>query len=275
MNRFVLSAAILSILLTGCFKEKTIDASDEKSLKESISAIQDGLSDSKKEDFKEAVQLLVFSELQGQGGIFALAGKNPEDLAGDLYKSLDGKNANDIIKLAEKKKRKLKEKQLQSIEDEISELNRRKIEADKTADILAKIEIANPKFYWATEYYSQKPVIDFTITNNTDIAIAKGFFHGTVASPGRTIPWISEEFNYEFKGGLEPKESKSLQLAPNMFSGWAVTETRDRDDIVMTIEVINAENAQGDNIATSFGDAESKRLETLIEEKQNLMLELN
>ncbi len=275
MKRFVLLAAMCSALLTGCIKEKTIDARDEESLKSSISAIQGDLSDSQKKDFEEAVQLLVFSELQNKGGIFALAAQDPEDLASDLYKSLDGKSASEVIKLAEEQKQNLKRKQLQSIEQEIADLAKRKSEANKTADVLAKIEITNPKFYWTTEYYSKKPVIDFTITNNTDTAIARGFFHGTVASPGRTIPWVSQAFNYEFKGGLEPGETKTLQLAPNMFGDWAVPETRDRDDIVMTIDIVNAENAEGENIAASFGEKEAERLETLLEEKQKLMLELN
>lgn len=31
---------------------------------------------------------------------------------------------------------------------------------------------------------------------------------------------MEEDFNYEFPGGLEPNETQTLNLAPNMFSDW-------------------------------------------------------
>ena len=275
MKRIIFIVAIISLSLTACIKDKKIDASDEETLKKSVEAVQKTLSAKDQKAFEEALQLLIFAEIENQGGLFALAGKDPDNLASDLYKTLDGKSAKEIIKIGEEKQKKIKIKQLESINDEISELQKRKTEAEGSADVLTKIEISNPKFYWATEYYNEKPIIDFTIKNNTQIAIAKGYFHGTVASPGRTIPWISEEFNYEFKGGLEPNETKSLQLAPNMFGDWSVSETKERDDLVMTIDVVNAQNAEGNRIAITFGKEDNKRLETLLEKKQQLILELN
>lgn len=93
-----------------------------------------------------------------------------------------------------------------------------------------------------------------------------------MASPNRTIPWISDNFNYEFKGGLEPQEEQHLKLAPNMFGDWAVEETKNRNDLVMTIKVKNAQNAKGEEIISAFDDEDLKRLETLLEEKKKLLL---
>jgi hypothetical protein len=55
-----------------------------------------------------------------------------------------------------------------------------------------------------------QPMISMRVTNNTDKALSRIYYHGTVITPGRTIPWIDDDFNNEIRGGLEPGESKNL-----------------------------------------------------------------
>ncbi len=80
-----------------------------------------------------------------------------------------------------------------------------------------------------------------------------------VSTPGRTIPWIEDNFNYVVPGGLENQESKHLSLGPNQYSGWGKHETEGRKDLVMTITVVNADGADKTKLADEFGkDAEAR-----------------
>jgi hypothetical protein len=80
----------------------------------------------------------------------------------------------------------------------------------RTKRLLATIEITKPRFYYNTTEYRSEPVIAFTIANKGPIPIKCIFMHGKVQTPGRAIPWVEDDFNYSFSGGLEPGETKSL-----------------------------------------------------------------
>ncbi len=66
-----------------------------------------------------------------------------------------------------------------------------------------------------------------------------------VITPGRTLPWVDEAFNYEFPGGLEPGEERHLSLEPNAFSDWGNSDLSDRNDLVLTIVITGLEDAEG------------------------------
>src|SRR6266508_4249965 len=94
-------------------------------------------------------------------------------------------------------------------------------------------------------------------------ALSRIYYHGTVTSLGRSIPWLDEDFNNEVAGGLEPGETKHLQLSPNMFSNWETRETQGRDDLVLMVRVVNAEGAEKKKLAAQFEKDAAQRLETL------------
>jgi outer membrane murein-binding lipoprotein Lpp len=74
---------------------------------------------------------------------------------------------------------------------------------------LAQIEIKNTKYYWSADPFSQ-PVIEFTIKNTLDVALARVLFHGVLETPGRSVPWVNDSFNYQFPGGIEPGRSNTF-----------------------------------------------------------------
>ena len=55
------------------------------------------------------------------------------------------------------------------------------------------------------------------------------------ASPGRSVPWLDDTFNYEIPGGVEPGEKTTWQLAPNMFSDWGKVEIRPEAKFTVTV----------------------------------------
>jgi hypothetical protein len=66
------------------------------------------------------------------------------------------------------------------------------------------------------------------------------------------VPWVDEDFNNEMAGGLEPGESKRLQLSPNMFFNWGPRETQDRNDLVLAVKAVNAEGGDKKKLVASL-----------------------
>lgn len=269
-NNLIITVA-MALTLSGCFEDKTLDATNKATIESSLKAIEGDLSKEQKEKFEEALQVVILSEIEDLGGVFAVATKDTDVAAREIYQNIDGKSADEIITLAKKKDKEQKKKQLLSMEQEIKELMKKKEEANQSAALLMKVEITNPKFYWKDQMYRSQPTIDFTIKNNTNVAILRGNFHGTVVSPSRTIPWISEDFSYKFEGGLEPGESHHLQLAPNMFGDWSVEKTKERKDLVLTIDVKNISDADDEKLAAEFAESDGERLEKLLKDKKTLI----
>ena len=99
------------------------------------------------------------------------------------------------------------------------------------------------------------------VRNGTEHAISRAYFSGTLATPGRAVPWLREDFNYQVPGGVEPGETADWSLAPNMFSEWGSVEQR--DDMVLTVEVMKLDGPDGETLYDSnFSEEDDKRLPT-------------
>jgi len=131
---------------------------------------------------------------------------------------INGKTPREIIASAATIRKGRAESELKSVADEIATLETRKAEVAKFGALLDKIAIADAKYYWSNNAFMPQPVIHFRVTNNTDVPLSRIYYHGVVSTPGRSVPWVDEDFNNEMARGLEPGESKRLQLSPNMFS---------------------------------------------------------
>ena len=69
-------------------------------------------------------------------------------------------------------------------------------------------------------------------------------------------------------GGLEPGESKRLQLSPNMFSNWGPRETKDRNDLVLVVTAVNVESIDKKKLVAAFDKADADRLAKLNDMKK-------
>ena len=98
--------------------------------------------------------------------------------------------------------------------------------------------------------------------NTTAHAVARAYFVGTIATPGRAVPWLRDNFDYKIPGGLEPGEQAQWKLEPNMFSDWGKVDWK--DDMIFTVEVRRLDGADGEPLfAADFSDRDKKRLAAL------------
>ena len=275
MKKLLMLFGGVLFLLVGCSGplDTRIDASTPEAYQKSLQAIRAKLQPDELKKFEDALTVVAFNDLipkdSGLLGMLAAAG-NPEKLQGQMLAVVNGKTPREIIASAATIRKSRAESELKSVNDEIATLEKQKAEATKSGGLLDKIAIADAKYYWSKNAFMPQPVIDFKVTNNTGIPLSRIYYHGVVSTPGRSVPWVDEDFNNEMAGGLEPGESKRLQLSPNMFSNWGPRETQDRNDLVLAVKAINAEGVDKKKLVAGFDKADAERLVKLGDMKKEL-----
>lgn len=253
----LLIVLIMIVLLVGCGQgmNRKIDASSMEKLQQSLALIKKEMKVDEYEKFQIAYQLIIFPSLGQGGNIFEVLAtlsdlsKKPDP---KIFGEIDGKTPKQIISVA-----------IEKIDKQIKELEIKKAVADASKKALVNIAVSSPKYYTKKIFFMTNPVIDFTVTNNTGKALSRIYFHGKLITPGRSVPWIDEDFNYEISGGIENNESKHLVLNPNPYSPWTNREVESRKDTVLEIVVVNAEDASKKKIAEDFGKEEQAQLKEL------------
>lgn len=251
----------LLFLLGGC-ADPTIDASSDEAMKESVKEVRESLPEERQQEFDKAVQELVVANISLQDIMAQGANPNVEALATRAKQALGGKTGEEVIaeaaKLREERERKEREQAL----GEIAELEKRASAAQTAKQQLARFQVSRSRLYRDRSSFIEEPVIELTVTNGTSHAVSHAYFHGTVTSPGRSVPWISDDFNYSIRGGLEPGETATWKLSPNMFSEWG---TKTPPDAVLTVEVVKLDGPTGETLfdASGLDKFEQQRLAEL------------
>lgn len=253
----LITTLFVALLLQGC-SEPTIDASSDAAMKQSIKEVGDSLSGEKRTQFDQAIKTIIGDSIDF-GSI--LRGKQSADSAGNnIANRLSGKNADQIISESQQIIAKREARQKEQAIIEISELEEKQRKDKDAEKVLENFVISKSRLYKREESFTEKPIIEMTVTNNTNRPIARAFFEGTVASPGRSVPWIEDTFNYQISGGIEPGETAEWVLAPNRFSDWAKDVP---GDAILTLRVYKLEGPGYETDGGSFTQADAERLETL------------
>jgi len=252
---YILFALVLGII-AGCSKP-TIDASTDESMKASSQKVRETLPEARRAEFDEAIQLLAFSQIDMKD-LFSEGAIGAGGIEGKMRSALDGKTAAARIK-AERQARE-REQAL----DEIKELEAKRQAATLARQELKKFEVLRSRFYKRErQYMGEQPIIELSVKNGTSSPVSRAYFEGTIASPGRSVPWLQDTFNYSISGGLEPGEKAEWSLAPNQFSDWGKVDAP--SDAIFTVTVEKLDGADGETLysTSDFGERESKRLAEL------------
>ena len=263
MNRGIGIVSSLVLFSLGC-SEPTIDATSDETAKASMERIHTSLSEEEKKKFQEALPVILFQDLESLENLFSAA-QDADSFKADALKKLHGKTAEEVIADAERIVAERREKEREQALQEIKELEEKKQKAEAAKAYLGKFEVLKSRFYKRTRSFgTAEPIIELRVRNGTEHAISRAYFSGTLATPGRAVPWLREDFNYQVPGGVEPGETADWSLAPNMFSEWGSVEQR--DDMVLTVEVMKLDGPDGETLYDSnFSEEDDKRLQALKE----------
>lgn len=253
---------ILFIALTGCSNPK-IDTSTDETMKASIAKVGESLPENERAKFFDAIKIVSFNELDLKD-LFAAGITGTNTTMAKVKQTLNGKTGAEVIEQAEQIAKERKEKEGVQALSEIKELEEKQIKAKSAKVELAKFQVLRSRFYKRKRaYYGEELIIEITVKNGTKYPVSAAYFRGTLASPGRSVPWLTEDFNYSISGGLEPGETAKWTLSPNMFSNWGKVQLH--NDAVFTVEVTQIDGANKSVLLSSreFSDNAAERLAEL------------
>ena len=275
MRRIVILGVASLVVLSGCGGEPTLDTSSEQAVEQSGKALLEALP----EEQQEALAMALMAH--------TMAGMAERDCKPDAdpvcaIEHLDGMNANEIIDSASdlgsamadmlgsslqegmrEARESAQSRQRQRDDARLADLQQRKEAAQDASETLSKLEIENATFSIRETRFRDEAIIALTFTNTLDKAIAKVYMNGIYQTPGRSVPWLEDTFNYQIPGGVEPGETVQWRLSPNTMSAWSRQE--EIDGARLRIEVEKVVFADGTEIdATVFRDRHRERLEELL-----------
>lgn len=264
MRKLMILAAVVA-LLSAC--EPKVDTSSPQAYSTSIQKLLENRSPQQKADFQHALFALAFDSADpSDGGIFGNADSTSPIFLGAADK-IKGKTFSQVLKAGY-------EAQLQALNNaiaaDVSAAKRAQTERQKNAAVFDNIHIDNARYRAETNILGMRePVISFDVTNASKLPIKAIYLDGILKSPGRAIPWVSSDVNYEFEGGLEAGEHQHLDLSPNQFGDWAAKDTfASRPDLQFSLTVANVEGPDGAKlIHEDSDDAEAKRVDAAQKER--------
>ncbi|WP_275150672.1 DUF6694 family lipoprotein [Citrobacter koseri] len=266
MKRFLVIGA-LALTLVGCDKPK-VDASTDEAMKTSLQKVKESLPEDKRQEFTEATSTIMMNSIDMKALMAGAFSGNGDAIATQQAEKakalLNGKTGEEIINEANAILAERAAKEQQQAIKEIAELEQKKEDSEKAKESLRNFVVNKSRFYFEKQGFGgPKPVIDLSVENKTESPISRVYFKGTIASPGRSIPWLVEDFNYRIAGGLEPGEKADWSLLPNQFSAWGRVESP--EDAMFTVEVVRLDGADGKALFDSeaFSENDKKRLEIL------------
>ncbi|HUW83544.1 MAG TPA: hypothetical protein VMZ31_12195 [Phycisphaerae bacterium] len=112
-----------------------------------------------------------------------------------------------------------------------------------------RLAVQYAKVYFSGSDFMSRPAIELNVRNESPSPISRAHFHAVVRSPGRTIPWLEDDFSYEIPGGLEPGEAAQWRLSPNMFSAWGKLPA-ERTDLQLDVTVVRIDGPTGQQLFT-------------------------
>jgi hypothetical protein len=261
MLKYIVVAASL-LLLSGCGEPK-LDGSSEEAMKKSAKEVAEHLPADRRSQFESDLNLLALSKAD-VGAV--MRGERPaSEMTSSVFRVLDGKTAAQVSSEAAAIRADKEKREREQAIAEIVELKSKRSASAAAQSELAKFEVTKSRFYQEEQKFSvrPRPVVEIEVKNGTGSAVSRAYFKGTIASPGRAVPWLTESFNYEISGGIEPGESQAWKLSPDMFGKWA--NVKPPKDAVFTVEVTRLDGPDKKALFGSegFTSAEQERLDLL------------
>ena len=258
-----LSALSLSALvLVGCSDPK-VDTSSMPAAVVSIEKVRESLPTYKRDEFDTALKIIAMSSFNGID-LFNPQRMNAAEIAESANAYMHGLTGDEIIERADKMLRHRRAREREQALRTLNRLEAKQDSAQRAQEHLAQISIDNARYYISTSPYGAlEPVIELTVTNGSDRAVAELMLHGVLKSHNREVAWADETFYYVISGGLAPGESATWSLAPNRFGPWGNDQIPRNAVLTLTLLGVNNSEGQPRWDAPALTDNEAERLEEL------------
>lgn len=147
-------------------------------------------------------------------------------------------------------------------EFDVEEWNELVLRKNKRIEMQRLFKVVSSSITSNNNEFFEKPVIKMTVFNGTKHPVRTAYFHAKLTTPGRSVPWVDADFNYDIPGGLEPGEIASWSLSPNFFdSDW--DHALEAKDANLLIQVDNLDDLNGNYIYPTWDDSDQRKFERL------------
>ena len=270
---------ILALLLSACSSglDRKLDGSSESAFAATLAGMKKSSKPEEVAKLDQALLALAITDVSigYEGGILGAldklsAAKTPEQLADVLMAPVDGKTGRELIVMGQKRKKAEAAKQLAKIDAELMQLRAARDQRVAATGVLDKIQVLEPSLGFSSVASQRSSMIEFTVKNGSDLPLSQLFLRGVaVESTGDKI-LFADDINYKLSERLAPGESKTIRL-PNMDPGkWNSLEVWGRNNLLFTVELVNAESQPGEKLAPAFSNKDAQRL-TVLEKSKPLL----
>lgn len=254
MKRVILLWVMMAgLLLMACNIEPKIDMSTDKKAETSMKKVYDALPKEDQERFEGALVIITMQYAFKKAFLGGL--EDGDEWRKELFHGLTGKQviakAEEILQ--ERAKREAEEEERNKAEmavrerkerveaiEELKGLEALEKQEEEAKENLKKVKVLSATFKHKKAYAGTHPTLDIKIQNNTEFPIARVFFKAIVKSPGRSVPWIEEGFNFSINGGIEPNETYEGAFRMNPFTQWGNEVPKDAILTATPVRVLGA-----------------------------------
>ena len=271
--------AAITLMLTACSSglDRKLDGSSEKSFESSLAEMKKSAKPDEIARLDDALLALAITDVSigYEGGIVGalrkISNRSPEQLADQLMPLVNGKTGREIIAAGQKRKQDEAARQLANVDREMAQLGKMSEDKASSKGALAPIEVLEPTLRFNSVGPEKMSVIDLKVKNGTELGLTSLYLRGTVAESAGNKVLFSDDIKYKLADEpLLPGVTKSLRLPHSGRGKWNAPEIWGKDNLVFTVEVVNAENLQGQKLAASFTHKDGERLLALENIRQAL-----
>ena len=267
---------IVVLMLTACSSglDRKLDGSSEQAFVASLGSMKKSSKPDEAARLDEALLMLAVADVSigyedGILGAFnkLASSKTPEQLADALMPLVNGKTGRELIAAGQKRKKSEAARQLVKVDKELTQLRKARDERVAAKGVLETIQVLEPALRFNSIASQRTSLIEFKVKNGTALPLSYLYLRGAVAEPTGDKLLFADDINYKLSESLPPGEAKMIRL-PNMDPGkWNALEIWGRDNLVFTVEVVNAESQPGQKLAAAFSHRDAQRLATLEKDK--------
>jgi hypothetical protein len=271
---------VATLLLVACSSglDRRLDGSSEQKFETSLTAMRKSAAPADVAALDEALLVLAVTDVSigYEGGIVGALkklsiAKSPEQLADRLMPLVDGKTGREIIVAGQARRKAEATRQLAGVESETARLTKLRDEKAATRGMLEPIKVLEPTLRFNSVGPEKMSVMDFKVRNGTDKGLSFLYLRGTVAESAGGKVLYSDDIKYKLSDEpLLPGNTKLLRLPYAGRDKWNAPEIWGRDNLVFSIEVVNADDLQGQKLSAAFTFKDAERLEQLAATKRTL-----
>lgn len=278
MKRILPIAAML--LLAACTSglDRKLDGSSEKKFESSLADMKKSAKPEDIAALDDALLALAVTDVSigYEGGIVGALkklsiAKSPEQLAERLMPLVDGKTGREIVAAGQARKKGEAAKQLASVDKEIAQLSKLRDEKAATRGAIEPIKVLEPTLRFNSVGPEKMSVMDFKVRNGTDKGLTFLYLRGSVAESAGGKVLFADDIKYKLSDEpLLPGDTKSVRLPYSGRDKWNAADIWGRDNLLFTVEVVNADDLQGNRLAAAFTFKDAERIEQLAATKRAL-----